>query len=496
MATWLGLLDQIVEAGGALAMAILSSPRSVVQFCNDFLRPAGAEEDPLAPAHILEALPSMLTTIALSQRRRSQTELGRFVLDEERSTATVTRTLQDRRFHTRDLHRRAVRELVSLCAPAGCSGEVEWLLAMDAVSLKRGSETKIPGANHYRGNRTRTARGADGCTEPKKSKGRQKRKGRAKKPKARKTKSDPKDFPREGQGQRPKLTQIDLAKVMIQEVLDVLPPRVRLIVVADTAFNAVKLFDLAQRRGFVFIVPADTNRCFANPGSPGRSNGKHIYDRGLSLPWEEFDRVDLVRGKEKTVSLRRYANRKPRKKDRRTYWMHHECGIVAKLGEVGIVHSWKSPVYEPKPNFQKKTFKVLLCTDRTLDATRIVELYEIRWTATEILFRELKQDLGFGDFTGTNLEAMERFLDLVLITLMYLEVVREEHVEGFGVNEELRHFAVGARTRGMQSLVRLEVTEEIWRHLGRVHHSRASRRKLKRLFEAGPTQDAALSWAA
>lgn len=519
LTTWLGPINQYAESGGALAMRILSPVPSAVQFCDDFLRP-GIGEEPLAPDHINDVLPALISGIALSDRKRTQTELGAFVLEEQRSPATIGRVLQDRRFNTRDIHRRAIREFVRLCAPAPQADEVHWLLSIDGTALQRGADTLIRGANHFRGKSRRQRRTEERAqakleaTERAKAEGtsitKAKKKGRATKaftfligclithtgvriPLLRRT-CDPKDFKRVGRPPKQRLTQIDLAKIMIQEALDILPANVRLVVLADAYFDAKKLFIHAQGRKkspprYTLITPADTARCFANTNSPSKSNGERLHDRGLSLPLKDFEKVDLVRGAEETASLRRYANRKPRKKDRRTYWVHHENETVAGLGEVGVVYSWKTPVYRPKPNFRDRTFKVLLCSDPELEATRVVELYEIRWTGIEILFRELKQDLGFGDYVGTSLEAMERYLDLVLITLIYLEVVRKDYLDGWGwVPKKLQRQAETARVRGMQELVRLEVEMVVWDQIQAAPRSPKAKQQLERLFTARATE--------
>lgn len=505
LTTWLGPINQYAESGGALAMRILSPVPSSVQFCDDFLRP-DLDEDRMAPPHIDAALPTLISGIALSDGKRTQTELGTFVLDYQRSPATIGRMLQDRHFNTREIHRRAIRELISLCAPSPALDEVMWVLALDGTALQRGADTSIRGANHFRGKKSRQQKRAAKRAQAKEERSAAKKKGRATKaftflvgnlithrgvriPQLRRT-CDPKDFKRPGRPPKERLTQIDLAKIMIQEVLDILPLNVHLVVLADAYFDAKKLFAHAQggKKGparYTLITPADTARCFANTTSPSKSNGERLHDRGHSWPLKDFERVDLVRGAEETASLRRYANRKPRTKDRRTYWVRHENETVAGLGKVGVVYSWKTPVYRPKPNFRDRTFKVLLCSDSALDATRVVEFYEIRWTAIEILFRELKQDLGFGDYVGTSLEAMERYIDLVLITLIYLEVVRMDYLDGWGgVPKALQRKAETARTRGMQELVALEVEVDVWDLVSNASHSAKARRRLKRLFTA------------
>jgi hypothetical protein len=254
---------------------------------------------------------------------------------------------------------------------------------------------------------------------------------------------------------------LDLAKEMIRKLLIYLPKGVKLVVVADSYYESQKLFHYAKARGFVFISPLDSNRRFAQKNNPNKSNRRRIWNYGLQLPRSTFSRLELVRGSESTVSYRRYSERKPGPKDRRTYRLHHERQSVAKLGEVAIVYSWKTPVYEPRRNFRKESFKVLGCSDPTWSGEKIVEWYEMRWTAIEILIRELKQELGFEDFTGLSLEAMERYLDLVLMSFLFLEMRRFGILNDAEAPPAEREVAATARTGGMKALVRAEADRQL-----------------------------------
>jgi IS4 transposase len=68
----------------------------------------------------------------------------------------------------------------------------------------------------------------------------------------------------------------------------------------------------------------------------------------------------------------------------------------------------------------KSSFKVLLCNNPNLCDRHILEMYALRWQV-EIFFRELKSDLGAADFSGQHFDAFERYLDLILLSYLYLE---------------------------------------------------------------------------
>lgn len=494
---------------------ILNPLESVVKFAGRFLTAAAS----LAPAHVRRTLPSIITGVVLSAGARlSLTSMGAQVFSKRRHKSTMSRMLRDGRFKTRELLWSAVKSALTELGPK--DGEVvEWLLALDGTAVQRGADTLIKGGIQTQPEK-RTRAKAKGRAKVKnqhrkrgaqrwgrRTDGSSKKKGRRTKyytfligsltthtgvriPLGRYT-CDPKDFKRRGRPRKMRLTQIDLAKILIERAMSMLPEGVRLRVVADSYFEGEKLVALARRRGFVFISPADSGRCFADEATPHRSNGICIRDYGLDLPEDSFSRLDLSRGSEKTACFRRYAPRKAGSEDQRIYWLRHERRTVAKLGTVGVVYSWKTPVYEPRRNFKKASFKVLLCSDPTWTGARVVEWYECRWTAIEILIRELKGRLGLDHYTGLDLEAMERHIDLVLLGFLYLEMERHRLLEGAETRPAMRERAEGARTHGMQDLVRWEANQQLVQAIQASYTSERTRRRVKRFFrEVHSTLDA------
>jgi len=486
---------------------ILQAPSSLVKFFARFV----TTDTALVPDHVRRTLVSVVTGIALAtDARRSLTSVGNTVQRGSRHKSTVSRMLKDRRFKSREMLWQAVKVAMELAAPV--PGEsVEWLLSLDGTAIQRGAFTRIKGA--ILTERTRAS------AKRKKNAPRRRRDGKQSSKKGRKTKyhtfllgiitthqgvriplprytCDPKDYNRQGRPKKIRDTQLDLAKLMIKRVLENLPEGVHLSVVADSYFEGEKLFGLAHRRGFTITTPADSNRCFADDNRPSKSNGSRIRDRGLQLPMETFSRLDLERGSEETASFRRYSARQPGPKDRRTYWTRHESRTVAGLGTVGVVYSWKTPVYEPRRNDRKKGFKVLLCSDPTRTGHTVADVYETRWTAIEIVIREMKQRLGLADYTGQSLQALERYLDTVLLSFLYLEMERHALVTDPDTRPELAAAAESARTQGMQDIVRLEVSREMRQTIRKSYTSERARRKLSGFWNAVPPWMDAIPYAA
>lgn len=461
---------------------ILGVPGSIVNFCFQFL-PTLSE---YAPAHIAQMLPAVLAGIvSCAGSRLTLSAIARQVYGHVRHKSTISRMLECRDFRTRDLHWELAR-LALASLGTTLDGAVDWLLAIDGTSIVRGASTRIRGAiqrdkrqaNKERRKANKKRANGKKVRTAKDAKRRREAKGRKTKyftvllgslvthfgvriPLPRYT-CDPKDFNRRsGRPKSKRETQLDLAKRMIQKLLSILPEQVQLVVLADSYFESEKLVNYARKLGFVFISPLDTNRRFASKNNPKKSNRRRIWNHGLGLPLSTFSRLDLIRGSEETASYRRYPERIAGPKDRRTYWHHHERRTVAKLGEVGIVCSWKTPVYEPKRNFRKKSFKILMCSNPDWSGAKVVEWYEMRWTCIEILIRELKQELGFEDYSGQSLQAMERYLDLVLMSFVYLEMRRFGILNDCETTIAERQMASSARTRGMKGLVGLEAQRQL-----------------------------------
>jgi hypothetical protein len=410
-------------------------------------------------------LPVLLCGILLARGKRTQVTLAQTVKSSKRHKSSIGRMLRRECFRTRDLVAQATRGLIRKVSSRTKAGKRIWVLAIDGTATRRGGFTKIENATQY------------------KEKGRN-RKGRSTKahtfvmgllitdtgariPVPRRT-SHTKAYCKKKR--RVHRTQQQLAEIMIRELTPWLPEDVHLVVVADEYFEGKKLFSLCQKLGHTFIAPVDSRRTFSD--EKGKLQGKTLHERGRSLRRRAFQEVVLVRGEEETASYRRQMPRRAGPKDTRRYRVAHETRDVAKLGPAQVVYSWKSPVFRPRRDDSGETFKVLVCTDLSLPAEKVVEWYEIRWQV-EVWFRTLKSRLGMADFSGQNFEAFERHVDLVMLAFASQEWRRLELLEA-NLPPKIRGRVRSARMAFLQELLDVEAQQEDSRFL-------AECRKVRRL---------------
>jgi hypothetical protein len=428
---------------GAIPMIVTIPPR-LESFCGRFA-------DDL-PEKRRAALAWLLSGVLLLPGRRTQSALAGAVLERARHPSTVSRRMRRERFRTRDLVRAEMKRHVTRELWRAKGAREVWFLAIDGVCMKRGSRTRVENAVQYK----KKGRGKKGRSTkahafvmgmlitpsgariplPRRSYYTQKyvnRRNRLRK---------------EGR-RRGKLlvhkTQVDLACLIVKE-LD-LPDNIKLVVVADEYFEGQKLTGLCRKKGHAFIAPVDSKRTF--------EPAKTLHARGKALARGAYRNLSLRRGEEDTASHRRHLPRGAGEKGRRAYRFHCERRTVAGIGEVAVVYSWKRRRDRSGRLTERETFKVLVCSEPELlgetDLARvgamIVEFYEMRWEV-EVFFRELKSDLGFSDYQGTDFRACERHVDLVLLSFMFLEEMRREEAAGTRSPVRRRELA-RMRTRGL-----------------------------------------------
>lgn len=392
----------------------------------------------------------ILSGILFSSGRRSLAQFGRTVAEHQRYRGTVSRNLRNKIFRTRDLYREAALFVLGLVLNHSVRrSKPRWFLCIDGVSTKRGAFTKIANALQFkskspkrRGVGTKALTFVMGMVITHRGE-------RIPVPrKTYRTKAYARSI------KKPYKTQQDLAAEMIRETRNMIPSCIELTVLLDSYFEGKKLLKCCEKNGVTFIVPVDSRRCFADPKYVSRSNGKSIVNRARRLSGDSWEKVTLVSGSEDTACYRRYSTRERAKAKRRHYRVARETRAVASLGEVSVVYSWKNPVYRSNGLVKKESLKVLLTNDFGLSAAEVVEFYEIRWQI-ELLFRELKSDLGLGDYWGTDFQAFERHVDLVLLAFLCLEWLRTKYGDG-----RYRRTLDDQRTVGLVSLLRREVIKD------------------------------------
>lgn len=420
---------------------IVTVPARLQSFCKHFRTTLSESQR--------ASLAWLLAGFLLTRGKRTQSAIGREVLSRERSPGAMSRRMRRDSFGTRDLTRAEMkRQLTRELLRAGRARET-WLLAIDGVCMKRGSETKVENAIQYkkkaRGKKGRSTKAhtfvqgilitASGVRIPMPRRSYYTRRYVRKENERRRLR---------GRRQQRLVfkTQVDLACLVVKEVN--LPENIRLVVVADEYFEGQKLTPLCRKKGYVFIAPSDSRRRFEFAGT--------LHAKGKALPHRAYRKLVLRRGEEDTASHRRHTSRGAGEKDRRVYRFHCERRAVAKIGEAAVVYSWKRRRNRSGRLTSRETFKVLVCSDPRIPGAQIIEWFEMRWSV-EVFFRELKSNLGFGDYQGTDFRACERHVDMVLLSFMFLEDMRSNEVAR--TRSPVRRREVAAlRTSGM--LTRLE----------------------------------------
>lgn len=424
---------------------IVTVPRRVKSFCERFKETLTEKRR--------ASLAWMLAAYLLAHGKRTQSEIARGVLSIARAPSSVSRRMRRKSFRTRDMVRATMKRRLTHELWRARGEEVTWYLVIDGVATKRGGLTKIENAIQYkkkgRGNKGRstkahlfvmgvliTASGAR-IPLPRRSYYTQKyinRENRLRK---------------EGRRKGKRLTlksQQDLACLIVKELK--LPENVKLVVLADEAFEGKKLTNLCRKKGYAFIAPADSERTF----EPKRK----LHARGKALARNAYRKLRLRRGEEDTASHRRHMPRGAGEKGERVYRFHCERRAVAGIGEAAVVYSWKRRRDRSGRLTSRETFKVLVCSEPELLGEKdiekvgamIVEFFEMRWQV-EVFFRELKSDLGLEDYQGTDFRAFERHVDLVLLSFMLLEEMRREDMARTRSPVKEREVA-GLRTRGLK----------------------------------------------
>lgn len=236
----------------------------------------------------------------------------------------------------------------------------------------------------------------------------------------------------------------DLAALMLKEAP--VPEDVDVTVVFDSAFDADKIHRVCRRRGFREVFPIDPNRVLADSEDEHASGvpGEKVVAWTRNWEPEEFELIELQVNNEDLVFFRRrHLDNLRVKKTQRRYAAAARLGAVSKLGACLIVASYKeNPKVRLLPNQSadwrayhvpetpsrkrgKKVparwhGKVLACTDATATAREVIQWYEVRWQV-ELFFREIKSRLQLGGYVLMKFEAVERYVDFLLMGFLLLE---------------------------------------------------------------------------
>jgi Transposase DDE domain len=226
-----------------------------------------------------------------------------------------------------------------------------------------------------------------------------------------------------------------------------LPDGARVLVLGDTAYDAVAVRDACRDRHYSWIFPCNPERVLAGP------KGQRPKVRSLLKDWSSWARqaIRLAPGQGSYAVYRRLSPHRigPKAKPR-TYYVHQERRQVHSVGEVRLVFSTTRKDLETAT---PDDVKILMTNDLRLSVRDVVEAYSLRWQI-ELMFKELKSTLGFDQYQFRGFDAVEAWAELALTTFLYLEWYRVVQLARRDLSEEKKRWWRHQRTYGLCQAVR------------------------------------------
>lgn len=279
---------------------------------------------------------------------------------------------------------------------------------------------------------------------------------------------------------RPYRTQVQLAAQLVDELW--VPTAARVVVLGDTAFDAACVQQACRRRHFGRIVPINASRVLAGP----KSQRRKVLSLATGWSADGFAPVRLTPGQGRYVAQRREARCRlgPHAKSR-TFWVHTE---QLDLHRVGVVQAVFSTMIEPKAGKPVVVQKVLMAEDLPGDAAEVVELYDLRWQI-ELFFKEVKGTLGLHQYRFRRFEQVERWVQVCLLSFVYLEWYRAWTLRRRRLTDKERRWWQRQRSYGLCQAVRQEMEQEAVRDiLQRTRTPGGLRALRRRLRQAVPLE--------
>jgi SRSO17 transposase len=246
----------------------------------------------------------------------------------------------------------------------------------------------------------------------------------------------------------------DLAAEMIRQFDP--PAGLDVRVLFDAFYLCPQVVKAAEKRGFVWFSVAAKNRCFKRDGEKGR--GRKIADLapGLIKHHGRFVRMKRSRG---TARLR----------------IAMVDGHLSRIGRIRMVLS-------KRPHETWKTTIAIVTNSLGTDARAIVALYQRRWNI-EVLFKDLEQSLGLGDYQMLHERAIVNHLHLVCLAHLLLT---HHAMDCIGVkaivsNKEVRLPSVEQRIVNLRQAVRDDRIRRFFRN-GALHAR--YRKRLNQILQA------------
>ena len=250
-------------------------------------------------------------------------------------------------------------------------------------------------------------------------------------------------------------TQAQLGAQIIRELP--IPRDVSVTVLGDTAFDAKVVRRACDDRGYLWIFPVNANRVFAGK----RGQRPRVSSRIKQLSNQHLSNIRIPVTGGKYAPQRRLSRHRTRVKQKtRTFHVHSEKRQVHHVGQVLLVFS-STQLKKQKP--VRESTRVLMTNATTWTARQVVELYAVRWQI-ELFFKELKSILGMHQYQFKRFDAVEGWIEVVLITFVYLEWTRDRKIKDRRITVENRQRWQHQRSYGIRQavLIGIQLRKQKW----------------------------------
>jgi hypothetical protein len=252
------------------------------------------------------------------------------------------------------------------------------------------------------------------------------------------------------------------------------PPGARVVVLADTAYDAKVIRAACQERGYTWVVPLNPERVLA--GAKPRPKVRTLLS---ALEPSQFAAVRLDPRQGRYVAQRRLSpGRAGRKGKCRTFYVHAERREVQAVGLVQLVFSCQE---KPQSGEPLPATKILMTNDTGLKAAAVVELYGLRWQV-ELFFKELKGTLGFHQYRFRDFAKVEAWVQAALVAFLYLEWIRGRRLRAGGLAEKERRWWQSQRSYGLSRAVRQGAEAQELGELARLAGTKTGIKKLRKIL--------------
>lgn len=233
------------------------------------------------------------------------------------------------------------------------------------------------------------------------------------------------------------------------------PQGVKVRVLFDAFYLCPQVTRTCEKRGFSFFSVASKNRSFTREGKRSRKIAKLA--------------PGLIRYQGRKVHLKRARRRAVLR-------IAHADGKLSKIGRVRMVIS-------KRPRGPWKKLVAIVTNEINLKAREIVAIYELRWNI-ELLFKELRCDLGLGDYQVLAEEAIAKHLHLVCLAHLLLT---HHSREGAGEQAKKTKDQVPAPTlqQRLENLRRQITRDQIEQIIKGPKHARLRKRLQEHLVSTG-----------